>query len=218
MSIPADLRGVLARSTAAAWRKLAPILPSGAYLGGGTAVAVHLRHRESRDLDFFVPEPFDVPALRSRIERAGELVATRFEIDTLNGFLDEAKVQFLLAAGQVQLRPTTVVADIAVASLEDLQAMKLRAITGRGELRDYLDLMEIERRGGLDVLRGLGFYLTRYQPEDAASSLVHIVRALGFLEDVADDPGLPVSREEIEAYWHRRQPDLVRAVARSPLA
>jgi hypothetical protein len=32
---------------------------SQAYLAGGTAVALQIGHRISRDLDFFTPEPFD---------------------------------------------------------------------------------------------------------------------------------------------------------------
>jgi hypothetical protein len=47
------LRASLAPGTAEAWDALAPHLPASLYLGGGTAVAVHLRHRESADLDFF---------------------------------------------------------------------------------------------------------------------------------------------------------------------
>src|ERR1043165_7543532 len=45
MDITADQRSVLA--------KLAPLLQDGFYLGGGIAIAAHLAHRTSRDLDLF---------------------------------------------------------------------------------------------------------------------------------------------------------------------
>lgn len=204
---------MLPPATVAAWRKVAPVLPEAAYLAGGTAIAVHLAHRVSRDLDFFVSEPFDVAALSRRLEGAGNFAPTTIRDDTLNGVLDACKVQILLAADQAQLRPTTEVEGIAVASLEDLLATKLRAVGGRGELRDYFDVMTIERRTELTVEEGLGLYVTRYHPDDARSSLEHIVRALGYLDDVADDPGLPVSRRDIEKYWRRRSPQLARSLS-----
>ena len=39
--------------------------------------------------------------------------------------------------------------------------------------------------------------------------MLHIVR-LGYFEDVADDPALPVSRQEIEDYWTQRQSAVLR--------
>ncbi len=44
---------VLPPDTALTWKTIAPIVPPTAYLGGGTAIAVHLAHRVSRDLDLF---------------------------------------------------------------------------------------------------------------------------------------------------------------------
>jgi hypothetical protein len=52
--MPSDrIRKILPPDTAATWDAIAPLVPPGAYLGGGTAIAVHLGHRVSRDLDFF---------------------------------------------------------------------------------------------------------------------------------------------------------------------
>ena len=52
--MPSDqARKVLPTGTAAAWDAIVPVIPPGTYLGGGTAIAVHLAHRVSRDLDFF---------------------------------------------------------------------------------------------------------------------------------------------------------------------
>ena len=40
MSLPAELRGVLPAETAEAWERIAPVLPAGFELAGGTALAV----------------------------------------------------------------------------------------------------------------------------------------------------------------------------------
>ena len=84
----------------------------------------------------------------------------------------------------------------------------------RGEMRDYFDLMEIDRRRVVDVEEGLSLFARRYEPSNAAEYVMTIVRALGYLGDVADDPELPASRAEIESYWTKRQPALLRNVKR----
>lgn len=53
MSLPDQLEELLPGETAAAWIEIAPLVPATMYLGSGTAIAVHLHHRSSRDLDFF---------------------------------------------------------------------------------------------------------------------------------------------------------------------
>jgi hypothetical protein len=181
-------------------------------LVGGTAIAVHLGHRQSRDLDFFLAQQSDLGVLRARLEARDDFATTRFEEGTLNGNLGGAKVQFLQATNQTILVPMAEVAGIEVAALEDLLAMKLKVISDRGELRDYFDIMEIERRTTLTVEEGLGLLLDRYHPANPIETLSRTIRTLGFLGDVLDDPGLPVARQEVEKYWHRRQPAIVAAM------
>ena len=62
--LPADLKDYLPERTADAWVKLAPLVPSSAYLAGGTGLTVHLHHRVSRDLDFMLRQPEDLARLR----------------------------------------------------------------------------------------------------------------------------------------------------------
>jgi hypothetical protein len=46
--MPSDrVRDILPPDTASTWDTIAPIVPPDAYLGGGTAIAVHLGHRIS---------------------------------------------------------------------------------------------------------------------------------------------------------------------------
>ena len=101
-----------------------------------------------------------------------------------------------------------------MAGLGDLLAMKLNAIAGRGQLRDYFDLMAIEQQGARSVEEGLALFLARYQPQHPDSALEPIVLALGYFGDVADDPFLPLPRDEIEAFWQSRQPQVLAALER----
>jgi hypothetical protein len=214
MALSSEIRAVLPPETALAWERILPLVPACAYLAGGTAIAVQLLHRVSRDLDFFLAEPVDLLQLAADLGGIGDFAPTLLTADTLNGMLDRVKLQFLLTAQQRVLEPLLEIGGLRVAGLGDLLATKLQAVAGRGELRDYFDLMTIERQAGRMVEEGLALAIARYQPEVPDQMVVSMVRALGYFGDVADDPGLPVSRVTIERYWRRRQPVIVRHLDR----
>lgn len=211
-----DLADVVPADTRTAWRHVADCRPDGSVLMGGTALAVHLRHRVSRDLDLFCHAGLDVDQVVAELTARGPFVRTPpTTTDTLNGLFDETKVQFL-AVEHALLRPPVVVASMPVGSVEDILATKLKVIGDRGELRDYYDLMCIEQRAGLPVEHGLLLYQHRYGVAADHPSIVHIVQALGYLDDVVDDPLLAQSagsdvRPEVAAYWRARQPEVLRS-------
>jgi hypothetical protein len=114
------------------------------YLGGGTALALRLGHRISRDLDFF-----------SEIDEVGD--DTRKEI--LKHLRDTFPDQRLItnapgdlttnilgrdvgfySYGYDLLEPCDEAVNIRIASLLDIGAMKLDAIAGRGARRDFYDV------------------------------------------------------------------------------
>ena len=217
MSLPGWLNALLPGETGLAWEQVAPVLPPGAYLGGGTAIAVHLRHRQSRDLDFFYHEPVDLDELQERIRSRGPFAVTQRAAGTLTGLFGTTRLQFLQVGferPERRLEPITIVAGLPVAGLGDLLAMKLNAIAGRAQLRDYYDLMAIEQQAGRSVEEGLALFLARYQPQHADSAITPILLGLGYLDDVADDPFLPVERDTITRYWQKRQPDIITAIER----
>lgn len=211
---PAWLRELLPRAAADAWPKVAATLPAGGYLAGGTALAVHLRHRLSRDLDVFTAQAFDPADLRARLAEVGTLLVTLMAEGTLNGLLDGARVQFLHTAGHRELQPPSPFWAMPVAGLPDLLAMKLAALQ-RGELRDYYDLKVIEQRTAYTVEQGLAFFRERYGEalRDADGAVVEIVRALGWLDDVPPDPAVPEPHDVVATYWRRRAPEVEQSLA-----
>ena len=212
MTFPTWLEDLLGAETAQTWERIAPVVPRGAYLGGGTAIAAHLRHRSSHDLDFFFHRPMDLDRLIGRMQTIGSFAVTDRATGTLNGILDRTRVQFLRAGlkrPEHRLEPTVDVAGLPVAGLGDLLAMKLNAIAGRAQLRDYFDLMAIEQQGGRSVDEGIALFLARYRPEHEDSAIRPILLGLGYLGDVADDPFLPLDRESIARYWQERQPAII---------
>ncbi|SDZ02337.1 nucleotidyl transferase AbiEii/AbiGii toxin family protein [Herbiconiux ginsengi] len=206
-----SLASFLPARTLAAWRTLAPVVPPVAYLSGGTALTAHLQHRVSRDLDFFTENQFDVRALSEALNTVGTFAPTLAEEGTLNGIFEDTKVQFLDASSQQLLEPTTQFGGVRLASLADVLATKLKVIQDRGALRDYFDLMVLDEY--ISIEEGLNLLVQKYRPVAAAGVIANVVRGLGFLDDVEDDPSLPLPRKDIETFWARRQPEVVKTIA-----
>lgn len=209
-----DLRGMLPDEAIEAWPHVAACTPDDGILMGGTALAVHLRHRISRDLDVFTSRPFEPRAIAEELSRRGRFAITSQEEGTLNGVFDRTKVQFLWADGQRVLDPGESVAGLTVGSVTDLIATKLKVTADRGELRDYFDLMAIEEQTGRRMEEGLSLYMARYDVESTHNSIDAIIRGFGYFDDVETDPYLTTEHgvdifEKVAAYWRRRQPEIL---------
>ena len=109
--------------------------------------------------------------------------------------------------------PFTTVGGMRVASVEDIMATKLKVIVDRGELRDYFDIMKIEQDRSIMAETGLALVIEKYSPAEPDQYIKSIVKALGYLGDVEDDPALPVSRKVIVDYWMKRQRSLMKHIA-----
>jgi hypothetical protein len=212
------IRGILPPDTALTWETIAPIVPSTAYLGGGTAIAVHLAHRVSRDLDFFFHRnSVDLDDLTKKLSAAGPFAITERAPGTLNGVFSGTRVQFLHAdeaRPQRLLESPAQVDGLHIAQISDLMAMKLKMVGDRGELRDYFDLMTIEQQTGRMVDEGLALFVERFQPEYPDQAINRILLGLGYFDDVDPDESLPIPRQQIVDYWTRRQGEIIAARSR----
>lgn len=210
---PNELLKKMPPGTSETWLKIAPLLPPSAYLSGGTALTVHLLHRVSRDLDIFLEHPEDLRTLWIQFQGVGEARATQHDDSTINCVIDGTKVQVLEAATQKIVAPFVVVGGMRVASVEDIMATKLKVIVDRGELRDYFDIMKIEEDRSIMAETGLALVIEKYSPAHPDQYIKSIVKGLGYLGDVEDDPALPVSRKVIVDYWMKRQRSLMKHIA-----
>lgn len=215
--IPDDVQAVLPADTARAWTDIADHLPEQMILVGGTALAVHLKHRVSRDLGFFFTEPgADLAALSETLQQLpGGFAVTQESAGTLNGVYSATKIQFLDATSQTPIGEPSQCAGLRISGLDDLLATKIKVIGDRPALRDYYDLKVIEQRTRRTVEEGLRLYMRRYGVSADDLSIAHIIMALGYLEDVDPDDLVPESKEEIERYWAARQPEIARNAART---
>lgn len=208
--LPDRVRRVLPPDTAAAWLALAGHLPEELYLGGGTAVAVHLEHRQSRDLDFFFHQAVDLDEIKGLLGGLGAFAVTHESEGTLKGLFEATKIEIFDASRLARLTQPMVVAGLRVAGLQDLMAMKLKVMAERGEMRDYFDVRAIDEKGAVSVEEGVALYMRRYGIDPSSDALPHLYRTMGDLSDVEADDLVPIDLTELKRWWSARQARLLR--------
>jgi len=183
------------------------------YLAGGTAVAWHLHHRRSRDLDLFSLEPdVDLERLRERLATtvAGiEVVAITDA--SLRLRVEAAAVDIVRYPYRPLVPPAPGPRGFLVAAPRDLAAMKLATIASRGLRRDFWDLHAIVATL-VPLPEAVGAYLQRFgltQPD-----VYHLARALVYFVDAERDAVFPAGLsaehwEEIKAWFRAQAPAIV---------
>ena len=157
-----DYRDLLPEGTLNAWPAVAAALPEGGALMGGTGLAIWLRHRRSEDLDIFLPARFDVDAVLCGLSAAGEFLVTDASERLIRGVFNDVNVDIVVDDAAHRLGPTLEIDGLHVASLQDIAAGKFKAITGRKQLRDFIDVMFIETAGGLSIEQAVMLHFRRY--------------------------------------------------------
>lgn len=155
------------------------------YLAGGTALALQLGHRDSIDFDFFSEKSFSTRELTQRVEQifqSRRITKIQEEKDTLSFVIDETvKISFLTYPYRL-VRPLLDEDNFRMASVEDVGAMKLSAITSRSVLKDYVDLYFILHQIKLEDL--LNFAREKFPTID----INPILKSLVYFDDIQEEP------------------------------
>lgn len=179
------------------------------YLAGGTALALHLGHRLSEDLDFFSPSHIDTLMLRQRLEELGSFELLNAKWGTIHGILQGTKVSFLYYKYPLLAAPTAF-KGCPVASPQDIAPMKIEAIASRGSKKDFFDLYFIAQEIA-DLKSCLDLYRQKFSGTNF--NLYHILKSLTYFADAEreKDPVLlrPVSWEQVKQYLARVVPPLL---------
>jgi hypothetical protein len=83
-----------------------------------------------------------------------------------------------------------------------------------GELRDYFDVLAIERDAHRRVEEGIALALRKYRPRGREQFVTSLLRSLAYLDDVEGDPAVPMARAEVAAYWAGRVPEITANLSR----
>jgi hypothetical protein len=165
------------------WTSLAPAARLSFVLYGGTAIALHLGHRESLDFDFFRYQPLDKDQLRSTFEFVRGAAVLQDTPDTLVVLTEmpsgPVKISFFGGIGFGRVNDPSQTRDgiLLVASLDDLMATKLKATLDRAEAKDYRDIAELIT-AGVSLPAGLSAFKKMFNGEPS-----QVLRAIGFFKD-----------------------------------
>jgi hypothetical protein len=179
----------------------------GAYLAGGTGLALRFGHRRSMDLDLFLSEAFDEEALLQRIQpMPGVLIVARAP-RTLHLTIQGTRVSFLGYAYPL-LFPPAPFAGVPVADPRDIACMKIAAVASRGTKRDFVDLYAACERYGLAEL--LDLFARKYA--QTGYNKLHILKSLTYFADAEKDPPphmlVPLDWPEVKRFFEREAPRL----------
>jgi len=183
------------------------------YLVGGSAIASHLHHRRSIDLDLFsLSKDVDLSTLAASIrEEVPDLEVVGASEVSLRLRLGEVPVDIVRYAYAPLEAPQVGAEAFPIAGLRDLAAMKLAAIARRGLRRDFWDLQAIAE-AGLSLQEAADAYVAKFRL--AESDLYHVLRALTYFTDAEKDPVYPAGLtrrgwERIKRYFEEEAPKLL---------
>ena len=182
------------------------------YLAGGTALALHLGHRVSIDLDFFTQEPLDEKILLNDLLRLKEFKKEALAWRTVMGSVGKTKFSFFYYQYPL-LAKTLPFEGIQLLDKPDIAAMKIQALGDRGTKRDFIDLYFLARDYGLDKM--LEFYNQKYG--DLKEKSYHLVRSMNYFADAeADEKKLemlvPTPWEEVKKFFQKETLRLSRSL------
>lgn len=117
------------------------------YLVGGTAIALHLGHRNSIDFDLFTNKSVKSKSIKNILDqRAIDYKILHEAYDQIHFILKNVKFTFLSYPFEIKHK-TKFDNYITMPNLLDLSAMKSYALGGRAKWKDYVDLYFILNSG-----------------------------------------------------------------------
>ena len=168
-------------------------------LVGGTAIALHLGHRQSLDFDLFTPGDLDSTHIReqigNRVKITNVLVDRRGEYTIVIGGIKTTFVQYPFPIDYAEDFDRV----IAVPDLLTLAAMKAYALGRRAKWKDYVDLyFIIDRHPVADIVsRARHIFQQEFNEKTFRMQLAYF-DDIDYSEKVIFMPGFAVDDEAIQ--------------------
>ena len=145
-------------------------------LVGGTSLALQYGHRSSVDLDFFGEITADDEDIKGVLRKFGSLLVLKESKNIKVYQLDGIKID-IVNYSYAWIDDAIVEDGIVLASPQDIAAMKINAIEGRGTKKDFIDIYFLLQHYTLKEI--LEFYTEKY-PE---YSIFRALMSLTYFED-----------------------------------
>ncbi|KKU81464.1 MAG: hypothetical protein UY07_C0017G0002 [Parcubacteria group bacterium GW2011_GWA1_47_8] len=186
-------------------RKVFENLDTDYYLAGGTALALLSGHRKSVDLDYFIAKPIDTLALKKSLHEIFSTTEVEILFETKNTLwcvIDGVKISFI-SRFDTLLEPVQPIDFFRIAHVKDIVVMKLVAVCGREEYKDYFDLARIAKE--IDV-RSWVLWWQEVYPEQDMMSWVVALSAVDSIQKIPLDVTQDFKDEDV--------PDTIKRVVR----
>lgn len=158
-------------------------------LVGGTALSLLYGHRLSVGLDLFSNKPFENDDIIHVLEKEFH---TSFVVRSKNPrlgifcFIDDVKIDIIYHP-QPLIKPSINIDGIRMFSTEDIIAMKVQAVLGRGKKKDFWDIAELLQH--FSVADFIQFHKEKYSTQNL---LITVPQAITYFLD-AEESEDPVS-------------------------
>ncbi len=156
---------------------------AGFSLVGGTALSLKYGHRTSIDLDMFCEEDFERETILKMLEKT---FAKYFTYDgkvtrwAIFGFIHDIKVDFVHYQHPL-ITSKEFIDGIRMYSTEDIIAMKINAILGRGKKKDFWDIFELLHHYSLEQV--IDCHSGKFPSQQL---MISIPQALVYFEDAEE--------------------------------
>lgn len=172
---------------------------------GGTALALQIGHRKSVDIDLFMSDTIDVNDLLAAIRTFTDEVTLLSSSRTMR-FLRVNNVKVDVVAYPYKWIDEPVIEDeIMLASIKDIAAMKIFAITNRGTKKDFIDLYFLLQHFTFQEI--IELYKTKYPDAIMFTTL----KSLVYFEDAEPEP-IPYMFENVS--WEQVKTTISKLVQR----
>lgn len=157
------------------------------------------------DLDLFRVGEFDAEQMLRELRAAGVPAhGAETQRSTLWFELEGVETRLMHFDRPVLQNPDDCLG-VPVASVLDIAAMKIEAISSRGARKDFVDLYFICQEPGLGLAGAVAAFEARFA--SASPNVLHRVKALTYFDDAEREPELmmlkPVDWSEVRSFFQR---------------
>ena len=150
-------------------------------LVGGTSLALQYGHRKSVDIDLFGTLDISIEEIANLLSTCGKSNQLKRSAKINIFSVDGIKVD-IVNYHYPWISPTLLEDGLRLARPEDIAAMKISAITGRGTKKDFIDLFELLKRFSLEEILGL------FESKYSDGSIYLALKSLNYFADAEQNP------------------------------
>lgn len=170
-------------------------------LAGGTSLAFQIGHRVSIDLDIFSPQQFDTTEIEIILSSHKNWKFTPVNKNSrmLFCYINDIKCDFVHEPATI-LKPFIIDDGVSYFSVEDIAAMKMHTICGRGKRKDFFDIYALIQKFGWEKM--LHWFEAKY----GSTQYYYLWRSITYFNDADEDAPIdgtvPFTKnwEEIKKY------------------